>query len=147
MRELLERIHQRESALAEITQSHPNQVTVEDIAEALDLDPEEVARELEQMHREHREARISGVLRELEEPLYRVERPAPSSQDSMSNPLLKMRSIRTLSDRLNAPVLPRRKKVDHSDNPHAWVGTAIMGFFGSILLILLIKMIITVFSS
>jgi hypothetical protein len=85
-------------------------VTVEDVAEALGLEPEFVASELADMRRQDIEARLVGVMRELEEPLYRVERTSPELRRD-ANPLLKLRSVRELMER-NRPQLelPRRPK-------------------------------------
>jgi len=85
-------------------------VTVEDVAEALGLEPNFVAAELADMRRQDIEARLVGVMRELEEPLYRVERTSPELRRD-ANPLLKLRSVRELMER-NRPQLelPRRPK-------------------------------------
>lgn len=90
-------------------------MTVEDVAEALHLDSEYVARELEALYEEHKEARLAGVIRELEEPLYRVERTGHTPPDPLGNPLFKLRSVQILAERSKArPVLPRRKETVHS---------------------------------
>ncbi len=84
-------------------------ITVEDVAEATGFDPKFVEQELRKMHNELREARLVGVLRELEEPLYRVERPSINT-DSKSDPIFRLKTVRKLMDRHNeAPVLSRRK--------------------------------------
>jgi hypothetical protein len=85
-------------------------VTVEDVAEALGLEPEFVASELVDMRRQDIEAMLVGVMRELEEPTYRVERTSPELRRD-ANPLLKLRSVRELMER-NRPQLelPRRPK-------------------------------------
>ena len=83
-------------------------VTVEDVAEALGLEPDFVAAELADMRRQDVEARLVGVMRELEEPLYRVERTSPELR-AEANPLLKLRSVRELMERNRRTFeLPRR---------------------------------------
>lgn len=109
----LDILHELLARLNEVEHFQPvsrtENITVEDIAEALHLDPDHVARQLETILTEHREARISGVLRELEEPLYRVERTGHAPPDPLGNPLFKLRSVQILAERnREKPVLPRR---------------------------------------
>ncbi len=93
--------------------NRPEQVTVEDVAEALQLDPNFVAAELHAIYEEHRDARLAGVLRELEEPLYRVERTANQDLSPLDSPLFKLRSVKILSERNAKKIeLPRREKVE-----------------------------------
>lgn len=90
------------------TSPSERKITVEDVAEALDMDPEHVARELERLHQEQLEARLSQTMRELEEPLYRVERPA-TTHSPTSDPIFRLRSVRALMERnAEKPQLPRR---------------------------------------
>ncbi|MBS1701551.1 MAG: hypothetical protein JST12_07815 [Armatimonadetes bacterium] len=108
LRELIARLNEVEN-WHPITR--PEAVTVEDVAEALHLDPHYVAAELERIHEEHREARLAGTLRELEEPLYRVERTGHTPPDPLGNPLMKMRSVQLLAERSKSkPVLARREE-------------------------------------
>jgi hypothetical protein len=115
----LSTLHELLARLNETQEFNPitrtEQITVEDIAETLDLDPEYVAQQLEDILEEHRQARISGVLRELEEPLYRVERTGHTPPDPLGNPLFKLRSVQLLVERSKLrPVLPRRKTEEAS---------------------------------
>lgn len=110
----IEILHELLSRLNEVEQFKPvtrtENITVEDVAEALHLDPDHVAQELEAILTEHREARISGLLLELEEPLYRVERTGHTPHDPLGNPLFKLRSVQILAERnRERPALPRRK--------------------------------------
>ena len=110
----LDTLHELLARLNEVEHFQPvsrtENITVEDVAEALHLDPEHVANELELILTEHREARITGVLRELEEPLYRVERTGHTAPDPLGNPLFKLRSVQILAERnRDKAVLPRRK--------------------------------------
>lgn len=93
--------------------SRTENITVEDVAEALHLDPDYVTSELEAIFEEHRNARLAGVLRELEEPLYRVERTGHAVHDPLGNPLYKLRSVQILAERnREKAILPRRKLED-----------------------------------
>lgn len=98
--------------------SRTEKITVEDIAEALHLDPDDVALQLETILDEHREARIAGALREMEEPLFRVERPGHFQAGPLDNPLHKLRSVQILMSRnQDRKSVPRRSiqetKPDH----------------------------------
>jgi hypothetical protein len=105
---LVHRLQDRRLGEPKSTPSAPaDVVTVEDVAEALELSVADVAAELERMHREDREARLVGVLRELEEPRYRVERPAVVPAEA-TNPLHRLRSVQTLMERVSPTPLVRR---------------------------------------
>ncbi len=77
--------------------SRTDRITVEDIAETLNLNPDHVPRELGAILEDHREARLAGLIRELEEPLYRVLRTGHQVHDPLSNPLFKLRSVQMLT--------------------------------------------------
>lgn len=110
LRDLLIRLENFSADGDSFSERHRDVVTVEDVAEALGLEPNFVAAELADMRRQDIEARLVGVMRELEEPLYRVERTSPELRRD-ANPLLKLRSVRELMER-NRPQLelPRRPK-------------------------------------
>ncbi len=110
LRDLLVRLENFSADGDSFSEWHRDVVTVEDVAEALGLEPNFVAAELADMRRQDIEARLVGVMRELEEPLYRVERTSPELRRD-ANPLLKLRSVRELMER-NRPQLelPRRPK-------------------------------------
>jgi len=110
LRDLLLRLENFSGEGDSFSERHRDVVTVEDVAEALGLEPNFVAAELADMRRQDIEARLVGVMRELEEPLYRVERTSPELRRD-ANPLLKLRSVRELMER-NRPQLelPRRPK-------------------------------------
>jgi hypothetical protein len=110
----LDTLHELLARLNEVETYEPvsrtDKITVEDIAEALHLDPDYVAQELEDILAEHRSARLSEALRELEEPLYRVERTGHTPHDPLGNPLYKLRSVQLLAERSKVqPSLPRRQ--------------------------------------
>ena len=146
LKELLARLH-------EVDHYHPvsrtEKVTVEDIAEALDLDPEFVAQQLEIILDEHRAARVSGVLRELEEPLYRVERTGHTVHDPLGNPLYKLRSVQILAERNKVqPILPRRKLEDSSsDKTGNLVGRFVLFLMVAGMIILACKIVIMLIAS
>lgn len=110
LRDLLVRLENFSADGDSFSERHRDVVTVEDVAEALGLEPNFVAAELADMRRQDIEARLVGVMRELEEPMYRVERTSPELRRD-ANPLLKLRSVRELMER-NRPQLelPRRPK-------------------------------------
>ena len=85
----LETLHELLTRLNDVQNVEPalrtEQITVEDIAEALNLDADYVATELDTILEEHRSARLAGVLREMEEPLFRVERTGHSVPDPLGN--------------------------------------------------------------
>lgn len=126
--------------------SRTDKVTVEDIAEALNLDPEHVAEELEFILDEHRNARLSGVIRELEEPLYRVERTGHAVHDPHGNPLYKLRSVQLLTEKnRERPKLPRREMVEtRSDRLGFLVGRFMIILMFVLMVVLTIKAIIVI---
>lgn len=134
--ELINRLQDDTHRLNQPVVSRSDKVTVEDVAEALDLDPEEVARVLKEIHEEHEYARVAGALRELEEPLYRVERPGHSANDSFANPLYKLRSIQMLTERVAKPtVLYRRTKEDiQHEKMGAAIGQGILVIFALVVI-------------
>lgn len=119
-------------------------VTVEDVAEALHLDPEFVAQELEALHKEHREARLAGVIRELEEPLYRVERTGHAPIDPLGNPLFKLRSVQILVEKNKVkPFLPRREqKMDRSERIGQVLGHMTLILMFALILVLVARVAI-----
>lgn len=123
--------------------SRPEEITVEDIAEALGLDPNYVAKELEEIYEEHRIAKLSGVLRELEEPLYRVERPGHSVEPSGENPFSKMRSVQILAERNKSkPVVPRRVETGRDEMVAKWIGYFVLGGMTLMTAILIAKVVL-----
>ncbi len=108
LRHLLHRLDNFSGEEEVVSRRSRDVITVEDVAETLGLDPDFVATELADMRRQDLEARLVGVMRELEEPLYRVERTSPELRQE-ANPLLKLRSVRELMERNRRAIeLPRR---------------------------------------
>lgn len=87
----------------------------DDIAEALGISVEDVLRELQELRSEHRTAKLAGVLKELEEPLYRVERPSSTNEPKV-DAVMRTRAARLLADRIQDKIqLPRRRAVEDQD--------------------------------
>lgn len=83
LRALLERLH----APAPPVEQPDHYATVTAVCEATGHTAEEVWRVLEKLREEDMEARLAQRLREVEEPLYRVERPG-KSEDPLSSATL-----------------------------------------------------------
>ncbi len=141
LRLLLERLHRAESLEEETARYHQiGKITVEDVAEAVGMHPDLVAQELDAMHQEWMESRVSGVLRELEEPLYRVERPGNEVKSGLDSPLLRMKSVQTLASKLREDRQIDRKKVDHSPSKQdRLIANVILAGFGILFGVLAIK--------
>lgn len=107
---LLQRLGKSQGLVDEIVQAEPeHRVTVQDIAEATGLTAEYVEKELQLMLAEQREAKLSRVLRELEEPLYRVER-TDVVQPNKVDAVFRTRTVQMLMDRAKQMPLPQRPK-------------------------------------
>ncbi len=141
LRILLERLQRAESLEEETARYHQiGKITVEDVAEAVGMHPDVVAQELDAMHQEWMEARVSGVLRELEEPLYRVERPGTEIKSGLDSPLLRLKSVQTLAGKLREDSKITRKKIDHSPSKQdRLIANFILAGFGILFGILAIK--------
>lgn len=94
--------------------------TVEDVAEALGHEPQFIENMLREQRAIDRESRISEALREMEEPLYRVERPGLNQSDPMSrhNPIHRQRVITTILDHLPRADHPKRRQKVTEDTKH-----------------------------
>jgi len=114
LRELLGRLDRTVEHVETLADNDPTHyTTVEDIAEALGLSPAFVADELRKLHAEHREAKLHSVLRELEEPIHRVERPG-LNQSHHSDPIFRLKSVQALVERHHKePTLPRRDQTEN----------------------------------
>lgn len=126
---LLERLHAAQQLLDEPPSPHEedHRVHVEDVAEALDLPVETVLEALTKLRSESHEARIAAAIRDLEEPLYRVERPSTDATPK-SDPILRSRSAQQLASKLNLTVpLPRRKLALDAEEKHGrWLGQRVL---------------------
>ena len=149
----LDTLHELLARLNEVEHFRPvtrtEHITVEDVAEALGLDADFVERELAVILEEHRNARLAGALRELEEPLYRVERTGHAAHDPLENPIMKLRSVQILAERNQAkPVFPRRAlEESKADKVSGQIGKVLIGFVVGWLVVLCGKAIIVVLLS
>jgi hypothetical protein len=86
------------------------------------------------------EAKVAEVLRELEEPLYRVERPGTEVKSGLDSPLLRMKSVQTLASKLREDRTIDRKKVDHTPSKQdRLIANVILAGFGILFGLLAIK--------
>jgi len=116
-------------------------VTVDSVVEATGMSVNDVVAALTAL----REERLSRVLRELEEPLFRVERASPNNADPLSSapPLARLNTRRTILDdlpRVDVVVLNRTEKSKQSqtDERKAWAHSTIF------LYVLVIAMLLAV---
>jgi len=106
VRRLLERLEGIESA------EEPTDIfaTVNAVCEATGESPALVRQLLDDIRREDLAARVTTKLRELEEPLYRVERPGFETRESATQTYLaRQRTLNTILDR---EIVPKRKPAD-----------------------------------
>lgn len=103
----LDNLHREMDTYPECPNNH---ITVEDIAEALHLPVDHVLGELNRMRAEDSQAHFNQVLRELEEPLHRVERPGTAQSDRL-DPIFRTKTVTQLMERAQQKELPRRKVV------------------------------------
>jgi hypothetical protein len=124
LRELVQRLYPTESFQV-ITR--PECITVEDVAEALDLDPKFVAAELDAIMREREVHRLRSSILEAEKPTFSVERPGHVVDE---HPLMRLQAMRQLADENVARhPIPRRvvKKVEPVDLVSKWIAALILG--------------------
>jgi hypothetical protein len=143
LHELLSRLNETDT-FEPVTRSQ--KITVEDIAEALNLDSDYVAEELEAILEEHRDARLAGVIRELEEPLYRVERTGHSVQEQMDNPIFKLRSVKILTEKNREKVVVPRRILgeSHSERIGNLIGKFMLFLMIAIMVLLGVKAVIAI---
>lgn len=111
LHDLLQRLGNSQGLVDQIEFEPQHVITVEDVAEATGLSPKLVADELMAILNERREASISDVLRELEAPTYRVERPDVVRPDRL-DAVFRTRSVQALMDRAKEKQLPHRPNVE-----------------------------------
>ena len=116
-------------------------VTVDAICEATGHNPTEVSRILYQHRRAILASRISERLRELEEPLYRVERPGHHKPDS-SAPVIRVEQINTILDKLLPKQSYTRKSKALQTTLSDRVASAIALFIGAIVVLGTLALII-----
>lgn len=119
-------------------QAHAETVCVSDVAEALGKTPAEVARELESILRELARERVITALREIEEPLYRVERPGHGSTIEHQDPLMRIRTVQELTERATPHPEPTPVKLTPPTLADKWVGIVIAGAVVGAMVLLLV---------
>ena len=120
-------------------------VTVEAIAEAADVGEDEVRAAISRVRREDERARVARVVRELQEPTHRVERPGHASTDPVANhPSLK-RGIKfsDVLDHLPRPGVKKKKneKMTKEERIAAFVSYVVLLTVTSAVVILLVRLI------
>jgi hypothetical protein len=120
--------------------SRPEVVTVDDIAEALDLPIEVVEEELRKVYAEHEEARLQGILRELERPLYSVERPGHAPLLHHERPLNSLQSVKILAKQnADKAFIPRRRYKAECDHETQRIAYVVLLAFLALALLLVIR--------
>lgn len=127
---------------AHVASPYDDWVTIDSIAEATGHPESEIERVLFEIRRENMASRISERLRELEEPLYRVERPGHHRPDA-SAPAIRIAQINTILDR----ILPEGKAKIKSrkylePNASDRIASAIALIIGGIVVLVTIGLII-----
>lgn len=116
-------------------------VTIESICEATGHRPHEVAQILYEHRRAELASRISDRLRELEEPLYRVERPGHHKPNS-SMPGLRVEQVNTILDRL----LPKQNYINRKKSLEAnlsdRIATAFAIIIGGVVILVTVALVI-----
>lgn len=125
---LLDRLHE----VDEVPEGPDHHATVAAVCEATGQSFNRVWEVLEQIRREDMEARLSQRLREMEEPLYRVERPGfdrdPLSRHTASG---RERTFNSLLDKLPKPgeenkVPPKSKHGAVHERVSWWIAYAVL---------------------
>ncbi|MCH8979290.1 MAG: hypothetical protein IH945_08620 [Armatimonadetes bacterium] len=144
--EVLHELH-ADSAFGDAREKDPldDHVTVEAIAEAADVSEDEVITALSRVRREDERARVARVIRELEEPTHRVERPGHASTDPVVNhPSLK-RGLRfsDILDHLPRPGVKKRRmqKMTKEERIAAFVSYVILLAVTSAVVVLLVRLL------
>lgn len=110
LQELLKRLHDRDLFGPEEPQAD---LTIDSVVEVTGMSTDEVLATLEEMRNE----RYAKVLAELEEPLYRVERPSPQNSDPLHQnpPFARVQRHRSILDSLRRPEVVIVHKKARSD--------------------------------
>lgn len=103
LREVLDELHRE---LQPDLAADRSRITLEEIAEATDMPLQKVEEAVQRV----REARMAAVLRELEEPLYRVERPGTPPADPFMTQRFSRDTFSSLLDRHAEPETPPRNQ-------------------------------------
>lgn len=112
-------------------------VTVGAVSEATGMRPEDVMDILSEVREQMAEARMADAIRELEEPLFRVERPGHATPDGSRHlpPLSRARLFSSLLDDVVKARRPRVKlKDERGERQAALIQNVILIVFGLILI-------------
>jgi hypothetical protein len=121
VRLVLEELHARMGLHDERTPDRDvDGAMIADIAEATGLSIPTVCEAVEAVQRGDREAEVSRVLRELEEPTFRVERPGHAAHDPLSRhfPWASKKITSSILDDVRQVDKPRRVIVERKEQPH-----------------------------
>ena len=133
LKEVLHELHAVD--MFEDAQEHDvleDHVTLEAIAEAVDVSVEEVRLAVARVRREEERARVAEVVRELEAPTHRVERPGHAKPDPLANHPSFRRSegFSDLLDHLPRPGLKKDKQknleMTKSEKISQWISYVIL---------------------
>lgn len=127
---LLHRLHadEYEQALEDGPDDH---ATVSAVCEVTGHSPQRVLQILEDIRREDRESRVAERLREIEEPLYRVERPGADT-DPLNKPTFanRQRVFQSILDTVPRPEgkikVNRKEQVTAQDKLSSWIGMIVV---------------------
>lgn len=138
---LLSELHEPDSWMGEEDDDH---VTVSAVAEATGHSETEIQDLLERLREEDKEIRLARALREMEEPLYRVERPGPTPHDPLAAHF-RLRPGQSLSPLLDGLAKKRKtaKKVAE-DKSSELVGRIILYVFAGLFLALCLAALLRV---
>lgn len=138
---LLSELHEPDSWMGEEDDDH---VTVSAVAEATGRSETEIQELLERLREEDKEIRLSRALREMEEPLYRVERPGPTPHDPLAAHF-RLRPGQSLSPLLDSLAKKRRVRKVVEDKSSELVGRIILYVFAGLFLVLCLAAFLRLF--
>lgn len=122
---LNELIHRLGRVEARPVSASEESVSVADVAEALDHPSSEVSRALQEILQERAREKVITALREIEEPLYRVERPGHGPTIEHQDPLMRIRTVQELTARATPPLEDEKPHVTPQTPTEQWVGNVI----------------------
>lgn len=138
---LLHELHEPDSWLSD---QDDDNVTVSAVAEATGHSETEIQELLERLREEDKEIRLSRALREMEEPLYRVERPGPTPHDPLAAHF-RLRPGQSLSPLLDGLAKKRRVRKVVEDKSSELVGRIILYVFAGLFLVLCLAALLRLF--
>ena len=150
IRQVLEELHSRVGLNDRVEEARTADATIiADISEATGFPLQMVCDAVEAVKRGDREAEISRVLRELEEPLYRVERPGHSTPDPLSRhfPWAQKKLTSSILDDQKRMDAPRKLIIEKKEQPHEkalnWLAVAIFVLITGVVLFAVLASVLT----